>query len=173
MLTFLADRHLSTHIACLDPGVERRRLAGVVAVVVLALVIAAGTACSAPDAGSPTAPLGGAVESESARVERGAAADYRTLVCSAIHQVYGLGDVPGFARTLLRANYLWEGVLAARSKEALTPHFEYTAALLRVAGAIRGGNEEPDYARLSAAHTALNSADPHYVAVCKATGRMP
>ena len=102
-----------------------------------------------------------------------AAADYRTLVCSAIHQVYGLGDVPGFARTLLRANYLWEGVLAARYKEALTPHFEYTAALLRVAGAIRGGNEEPDYAQLSAAHTALNSADPHYLAVCQVTGRVP
>ena len=98
--------------------------------------------------------------------ERGGAgspADYRALVCEALYALYGRADRRGFVLARLRATYLWDGALSAAWRRALAPHRDYLEALL-----------DPEASATRAAiSSALSRADPHFAAVCKATGVPP
>ena len=147
---------------------RRRAAAGVVAGLVVSFAVSA--ACTdanerATDA--PTATQSSATTSQAARTEERAAADFRILVCDALYALYGRADGRGFALAIVRANYLWDGVLSPTSQRALTPHYEYLAALIQAAA---DSEATAPWQRLD---SALNNADPHFVPVCKATGVPP
>ena len=121
--------------------------------IALVVVLVLGAACSTPPDAAPRPPLPTRTPSQ---VEVQAAADYRTLACEALYARFGRADAREYRLAVRRSGYLW-GVLSADSRSALTPHHNYLAATTAT----------------PAEAAALDRADPHFVAICKATGVPP
>lgn len=153
--------------------IERRRFAGAgaaVAGLVVFLALPLSAACGgAPDSDerAEEAPAAGRSSTVASRelvsAEERVAADYRALVCEALYALYGRADRRGFVLARLRATYLWDGALSAAWRRALAPHRDYLEALLDPGAS----------ATRAAISSALSRADPHFAAVCKATGVPP
>lgn len=163
---------------------------GLVALLALALSAACGEA--AERSGAPSATRSDSAATRGVATDRGeavpeatraaavatrdladarAAADYRALVCEALHILFGRADARGFALAYQRTKYLWDGGLSASAQRTLAPHRDYLFATLETVAAVIDGRDAT--ARWEGLDSALDRADPRFAAVCKATGVPP